>query len=208
MNVTDFSYRNILWHFQPLSFQQQPHFPLRTSLMENLYLTTKCETFILEHISFFFSSYLPITASFSLIMWLRKCSLKIWHWQMSNYRSYIHVSRLWLARPSISPADAGCKTWAASLSTQPPRKVACSVLACHPSPFPLDCRSYVTVPLTDHWPHRGHTGGWSNISLRSAASRQEERKSLRYLRSSDISIDTNHSMQGSSDILAAHLVFS
>lgn len=115
---------------------------------------------------FFFSPlfYLPITASFYLIMWLRKCSLKIWQWQMSNYRSYIGVSRLWPAWPSISPADAECETRALSLSTQPPWKVACSVLARHPSAFPLDCRSCVTVPLADHWPRWGHTGGWSNLS--------------------------------------------
>lgn len=37
---------------------------------------------------------------------------------MGNYRSYIHVSRLWLARPSISLVDAESETWALSLSAQ------------------------------------------------------------------------------------------
>lgn len=60
--------------------------------------------------AFHFSpSCLSTTASFSLIMRLRKCSLRIWHWQMSNYSSYIHVSRLWPARPAISPIDAECE---------------------------------------------------------------------------------------------------
>lgn len=128
------------------------------------------------HFNYFSPPCLSTTASSTLITRLRKRSLRIWHWQMSNYRRYIHVSRLWPARPAISPIDAECETWALSLSTQPPRKVAWSVLACHPSPFPLDCRRCVTVPLTDHWPHWGHAGGWSNISARSVTSRREGRK--------------------------------
>lgn len=126
---------------------------------------------------------------------------------MSNYRSYIHVSHLWPARPSISPADAGCETGALSLSTQPPWKVACSVLACHPSPFPLDCSSCVTVPLTDHWPHWGHAGGWSNMSLGSVTSRQGERKTLRYLYSSNILIDSNHFIRGTATSWLLTLLF-
>lgn len=160
----------------------------------------KCLSCIAFH---FPPSYLSTTASFSLIMRLRKCSLRIWHWQMSNYSSYIHESRLWPARPAISPIDAECEH--PSLSTLPPRKVAWSVLACHPSPFPLDCRSCVTVPLTDHWPRWGHVGGWSNVSLGSVTSTREDRKTLCDPYSSDIFIDTERFKQGSGGILAVCL---
>lgn len=124
---------------------------------------------------------------------------------MSNYTSYIHISRLWPARPVISLIDAERETWAPSLSTPPPRKVAWSVLACHPSPFPLDCRRCVTVPLTDHWPRWGHAGGWSNISARSVTSRREDRKTRCDPRRSDIFIDTEPFMQGGGGVLPARL---
>lgn len=45
------------------------------------------------------------------------------------------------------------------------------------------------------------------ISPGPATSRAEERKTLRYLYSGDILIDTTHFMQGRSGILAAHLAF-
>lgn len=87
------------------------------------------------------------------------CSLRMWRWQMSNYRSDIHVSHLWPAWPTISPTDAECEMRELSLSTQAPGKAAWPILACHPSLVPLGCHSCVTVPLslTDRWPHWGRT---------------------------------------------------
>lgn len=94
------------------------------------------------------------------------CSLRMWLWQMSNYRSDIHVSHLWPAWPAISPTDAECEMRELSLSTQAPGKAARPILACHPSLVPLGCRSCVTVPLSQTAdPTEDAPAGWSNISL-------------------------------------------
>lgn len=125
-------------------------FPLITSFMVNLDLMAMCEMLTLPCIAIWFQI-------FSCICSLQQvpfnnaaaemCSLRMWQWQMSNYRSDIHVSHLRPTRPAISPTDAECEMRALSLSTEPTRKAALPVLACHPSLVPLGCHSCVTVPL-------------------------------------------------------------
>lgn len=120
--------------------------------MVNLYLMTMSEMLTLPCIAIWFQI-------FSCICSLQQvpfnnaaaemCSLRMWQWQMSNYRSDIHVSHLRPTRPAISPTDAECEMRALSLSTEPTRKAASPVLACHPSRVPLGCHSCVTVPLSE-----------------------------------------------------------
>lgn len=166
--------------------------------MENLYPTIKRETLILEHVSFIFPlSYLPITASFSLMKWLRKRSLKIWHWQMSNYRSYIHVSRLGPPRPPISLADAACEDasgWARQRSRLGRRRAPFWQVVHHR--FHLTAGCCVTVPshrpLTSLRTHRRllkYLSGMGDEQARGT-------KPPRYLRGGDISIDTAHFRAG------------
>lgn len=86
------------------------------------------------------------------------CPVRMWRWQMSNYRGDIHASRLWPAWPAISPAGADWETRELRLSIQAPGKAAGPILAHHPSPVPLGCHSCVTVPsFTDQWPHWGRS---------------------------------------------------
>lgn len=101
----------------------------------------------------------------------RPALFEMWRWQMSNYRSDIHVSHLRPAWPAISPADAGCERRELRLSIQASGKAAWPTPTCHPSPVPLCCRSCVTprprparsLPLclavSDRWPHWGRSGG-------------------------------------------------
>lgn len=181
--------------------------------MENLYLTIKRETLILEHVSFIFPtlSYLPITASFSLIKWLRKTLFK--NLTLTNEQLQELYSRVTsggaAATPRLAPLMPDARRERLSPSTQPPRKVARSVLTSRPSAFPLDCRMLCHCPLlTDHWPHWGHTGGCSSISLGWVTSGREGRKTPP-LSSQAV---TSQSMRvifarGSGDISAAHLAF-
>lgn len=107
-----------------------------------------CPALQFNFIGFFFFCICPLQqVSFNNVA-AEMCFLRMWHWQMSNYRSDIHVSRLWPARPAISPTDAECEMRELSLSTQPTQKAAWPILACHPSLVPLGCHSCVTVPLS------------------------------------------------------------
>lgn len=135
---------------------------------------SRCPVLPFNLISFLFFWMFGCYSGFRSITRLQRPALsEMWRWQMSNYRSDIHVSHLWPAWPAISLADAGCERRELCLSIQASGKAAWSALACHPSPVPLHCCSCVTasppsltvttlarslsLPLTDRWPHWGRS---------------------------------------------------
>lgn len=139
------------------------------------------------------------------------CSLRMWQWQMSNYRSDIHVSHLRPARPTISPTDAECEMRELRLSTEPPRKAAWPILACHPSLVPLGCHSCVTAPLPQNADPTQDTEQVDQISLwdkREPACfvdrGQKESSFLWFCVHCDIFINKKHLMQGSSRVIPRH----
>lgn len=148
--------------------------------MENLYLTIKRETLILEHVSFILPlSYLPITAGFSLIKWLRKRSLRNPTLTNEQLQEAIFTCHVWGRRdPRLAPADAGCATRAAEpVKRSRLGKVArsgsgeSSVTASH---LTAGCLCHCPF-LTRCWPHWGHTGGCANISLGWVAEKKKKK---------------------------------
>lgn len=72
--------------------------------MENLYLTTKCETLILEHGSFFFLSLL--FAYYSKFLF-NNAAVEMFFKNLTLTNE--QLQELYSARPSISPVDAECE---------------------------------------------------------------------------------------------------